>query len=231
MSLLLNAKDADQRFAQPFIITIDGPSASGKGTIAFLLAQKLNFHYLDSGAMYRTMAHLAIEYQTDDIAILIDAFHASNHVFSHDAILLNQQDITHQLRTELVAKKASQLAGIPAIRQALLKKQRDFAELPGLVADGRDMGTVIFPKAELKIFLVAQVGIRAERRYKQLLRTQKNVHVDVITRELIARDMHDQYRAIAPLKPAPDAHIIDSSYKSIDEILEELLQLWEDVQN
>lgn len=210
------------------IITIDGPSASGKGTVSAKVAQTLGWDTLDSGALYRLSAYAAMQEnlaETDAQAIA-DLALKMQIVFKDLHIYLNGQDVTDAIRQETVGKLASKVATYPALRQALLQRQRQFAQEPGLVADGRDMGTVIFPQAPLKIFLVADVNERAQRRYKQLQNMGVACEFEPILADLQARDKQDIERPVAPLKPADDAHIIDSSHLSAEQTSQKVLELW-----
>ncbi len=208
------------------VITIDGPGGSGKGTISTSLAAFLGFHLLDSGALYRLAALAAIKQGTslDDEIALGEVAEGLNISFVTNEngvrTMLDDEDVSDALRYESTGTAASKIASMPAVRAALVKRQRRFLRPPGLVADGRDMGTVIFPGAELKVFLTASAEIRAERRYKQLKEKGEKVKLSRLFREIKARDLRDQSRSIAPLRPAEDAVIIDSSELSINEVLD-----------
>jgi cytidylate kinase len=208
------------------VITIDGPSGSGKGTIAQLLANQLGWHLLDSGALYRVLAHAAavsgiqVDAVSDDLVQLaltlpvsFESIDDTVHAF------LDGKDVDPDIRTETAGNAASKVAAMPAVRQALLKRQHDFARLPGLVADGRDMGSVVFPRAATKIFLTASVEERAHRRYKQLKEKGINANFASLSQEISERDVRDTNRAVSPLVPADDAVVLDSSSMSIDEVL------------
>lgn len=215
------------------IITIDGPSGSGKGTLAAKLASHYQFALLDSGAIYRLLGLKLLKHNLLDQleGQLSQAVHMATHldiVFQADnknnlTIFLDQQDVSQQIRTETVGAYASKVAAIPELRAALLQRQRDFASEKGLVADGRDMGTLVFPEATAKIFLTATAISRAERRVKQLQQMGVAVRMDDILSNIEARDQRDTQRSIAPLKPAADAKIIDSSKLSIDEVFAEMV--------
>jgi cytidylate kinase len=208
------------------VIAIDGPSASGKGTIAKRVAAALGFHYLESGALYRLVAFLALRYDLKDEKAIVRAIGAMDLEFHEDEILLEEQDVSAQIRHEAVGNRASEIAPMPAVRQALLKRQRAFRQPPGLVADGRDMGTVVFPDAALKIFLTATPEVRAERRYKQLKEKGIAANLAALSRDLAERDARDANRAVAPLVPAADSQVLDSSALSIEEVVERILKLW-----
>ena len=208
------------------VIAIDGPSASGKGTIAKRVAEVLDFHYLESGALYRLVALLGMRRDLADEAQLAAAAEQMDVLFVGDEILLEDQDVSQQIRHEQVGNRASEVARMTAVRAALLKRQRAFREPPGLVADGRDMGTVVFPDAQLKIFLTASPEVRAERRYKQLIEKGMNANLRALSRDLAERDARDANRAIAPLVPAPDSQVLDSSALAIEAVVEQILALY-----
>ena len=213
------------------VIAVDGPGGSGKGTITTRLAEYLGWHFLDSGALYRLTALAAIKKQVplDDEAALGEvATNLDIRFETHEGAvkaLLEGVDVTDRLRFEDTGAVASRIAAIPAVRAALSERQRRFRQPPGLVADGRDMGTVIFPDAGLKIFLTASAEIRAERRYKQLKEKGESVNLTRLFREIKARDLRDQSRSVAPLRPAEDAVIIDSTDLSIDEVFDKVVSL------
>ncbi|MBV8742209.1 MAG: (d)CMP kinase [Sinobacteraceae bacterium] len=212
------------------IVTIDGPSGSGKGTISRAVASHVGWHLLDSGALYRLVALAGIKAglaaeDADGHAALAGAMAVS---FSADAaggelVTLSGADVTAELRTELAGQGASRVAAWPVVRTALLQRQRAFARPPGLVADGRDMGTVVFPTADLKIFLTASPSERARRRHKQLKDKGSDVSLAALSREITERDQRDSTRAVAPLKPAPDAELIDSTGLSVEQVVERVM--------
>ena len=210
------------------VITIDGPSASGKGTIARRVAEALGFHCLDSGALYRLVALASLHAQVlaDDQARLGALARNLSARFAGDRIFIEDQDVTMDLASEECGSRASEVAKLPKVREALLARQRSFRREPGLVADGRDMGSVVFPDAALKVFLTASAKVRAERRYKQL--KQKGIHATLpaLFRELEARDARDAARAVSPLVPASDAVQLDSSDLTIDEVVSRILGWW-----
>lgn len=203
------------------VIAIDGPSASGKGTVAQRVARELGFHYLESGALYRLVA-LASERRgipVSDAGALARVAHALPVVFRDDRVILENQDVTEILRSEACGNRASEVAAIPAVRTALLERQRAFQAPPGLVADGRDMGTLVFLQAVLKVFLTATPEVRAARRHKQLKDKGIDANLRALSRDLAERDARDAARAVAPLVPAPDALQLDTSDLGIDEVV------------
>ncbi|MBF6616669.1 (d)CMP kinase [Pollutimonas thiosulfatoxidans] len=214
-------------FAPP-VITIDGPTASGKGTIAHRVASALGWDVLDSGALYRLTA-LAVRQlgvDADDELAVAQVAAELDVAFQGDLVLLSDVDVAALIRQEEIGNLASKVAAYPPLRHALLERQRAFRRLPGLVADGRDMGTVVFPDAPLKIFLVADVQARAERRCKQLKEKGFSANLPGLLEDMRLRDERDRSRASAPLVAAPDAHIIDSSSLSIDETVNVVLDHW-----
>jgi len=208
------------------IITIDGPSGSGKGTVTRLVAARLGWRVLDSGALYRLVG-LAVEQAEigfkEDIVISKLASKL-NVVFSDERVFLDGIEVTDAIRTEAAGNNASRVAAMPGVRAALLDWQRAYAQPPGLVADGRDMGTTVFPHARLKIFLTASAEERAQRRYKQLKEKGLPANLAALTAEIEERDARDRSRAASPLVPAPDAVEIDSTVLGIDEVVEQVLQ-------
>lgn len=213
---------------QTHVITLDGPSGTGKGTIARLLAKRLGWHMLDSGALYRIVAVGAEDAGIDyaDEAALSDFARRMDVVFrpgDTECILLNGQDITDRVRLESSGEKASRVAGIAVLREALLARQQAFCGPPGLVADGRDMGTVVFPEAPVKIFLTASAEVRAERRYKQLINKGVCVSLPSLLLDIRSRDERDSQRSASPLVPAEDAVVIDTTALDIDGVLERVL--------
>ncbi|MDO8909091.1 MAG: (d)CMP kinase [Pseudohongiella sp.] len=216
--------------APPPVLAIDGPGGAGKGTISRLAAERLNWHYLDSGALYRILAlagklkgiALSDESALSDIASKLDIRFGTG---SDERIWLESSEITDQIRTEQAGAAASAVAALPAVRAALLERQRAFRRMPGLVADGRDMGTVVFTDAIVKVFLTASAQERADRRYKQLIAKGIDVKLCDLLADIQTRDDRDSNRAIAPLRPAADAVLIDTSSMSIDEVLQKVLGL------
>jgi cytidylate kinase len=207
------------------VITIDGPTASGKGTVAHKVADRLGFHLLDSGALYRLTALSALRRGTDlrDEHGLAKVAEHLNVRFNGGHIYLGTEEVSNAIRAEDVGNTASKIAALPAVRQALYGLQLSFRETPGLVADGRDMGTVIFPGAKLKVFLTASVEARAQRRYKQLIDKGFSANMDDLLADLQARDARDTGRAVAPLVPAEGAHLLDTSQMSAEDAVEQVL--------
>jgi len=208
------------------VITIDGPTASGKGTIAQRVAEALRFNYLDSGALYRLVAWRALQdaVSADDADRLSAMAAAIAPRFAGGRISIDGRDLTDAIRTEEISQFASRIAAVSGVRHALLELQRRQRRPPGLVADGRDMGTVVFPEASPKIYLTASVAARADRRYKQLIEKGFSASItplsqEQVRREIEARDRRDAQRAASPLKPAKDAHRIDSSQLTVDEVV------------
>ena len=212
------------------VLTIDGPSGAGKGTVSRLVAKKLGWHYLDSGSIYRSLA-IALQKAYIDLANINDIVKIAHDMELEfecgDELIvkLNGENITNQLNLESTGSIASQIATLADVRQVLLQKQQDFKRLPGLVADGRDMGTVVFPEAENKVFLTASSLKRAERRYKQLIGKEIDANLVLIKKDIEARDRRDMEREIAPLAMSNTALYIDSSDMTIDEVVEEVLNL------
>lgn len=210
------------------VITIDGPTASGKGTVAYRVAEALGWAVLDSGALYRLTALSLLQAGTspDDTALVAQHAQALDVVFEADRVLLCGHDVTRAIRQEEVGNLASYIAPHEPVRQALLQRQRAFRQLPGLVADGRDMGTVVFPDAPLKVFLEASVQARAERRCKQLIEKGFSANLASLIEDMRLRDERDRNRAVAPLVAAPDAVTIDSSHLTVDATVQAVLDLW-----
>jgi cytidylate kinase len=208
------------------VIAIDGPSASGKGTIASRVARELGFHYLESGSLYRLLALLSLREGTLDERRLADLASHMDVEFAAGEVLLEDEDVTDKIRSEPCGVRASEVARLPAVREALLARQRAFRRPPGLVADGRDMATVVFPDADLKIFLTATPEVRAERRYKQLKEKGIDANLRALSRDLEERDERDTKRAVSPLVPAADSQVIDSSSLSIEQVAGRILVLY-----
>ncbi|MFW8566762.1 (d)CMP kinase [Orrella sp. 11846] len=213
------------------VIAIDGPTASGKGTVSARIAKQLGWHMLDSGAIYRIAAFAVLKagINPEDHAHALELIRKIKIRFEDDRAFLDEQDVTQEIRQEHVGNLASRLAPNAELRAALLELQRDFKRAPGLVADGRDMGTVVFPDATLKIYLEADVEARARRRYQQLVIQGKQTKLEAVLADLQSRDARDMEREVAPLRPAEDAQRIDSSELSIDETVDRILSCWEAV--
>ncbi|MCY7389846.1 MAG: (d)CMP kinase [Burkholderiales bacterium] len=209
------------------VIAVDGPTASGKGTVAQRVAENLGFHYLDSGSLYRLTALAALRQGVDlaDGAGVARAAQSLNVVFRDGRTLLDGHDVGDDIRTEAASQNASRVAALPAVRDALLHLQRSFRLSPGLVADGRDMGSVVFPDATLKVYLTASAEARASRRTKQLKEKGMSAIMTDVVKELRARDERDMNRPVAPLKHYPDAYLIDTTEISADEAVQKILSL------
>ncbi|MCQ8896586.1 (d)CMP kinase [Limnobacter humi] len=210
------------------VIAIDGPTASGKGTVASLVAGRLGFHYLDSGAIYRVLAVAAARAGITpscaaDLPSLIQMSWSLPVAFQGERVLLSGVDVSSEIRTEQAGLMASQLAVVPEIRAGLLQRQRDFRQAPGLVADGRDMGSVVFADAKLKIFLTASAKVRAERRVKQIEGRGQQASFQAIYDDLVARDERDMQRAVAPLKPYPDSRVLDCSDIGVEQVVNTII--------
>jgi 3-phosphoshikimate 1-carboxyvinyltransferase len=216
------------------VICVDGPTASGKGTLASTLAQQLGYHFLDSGALYRITGLAATR-----AGIALDAAHEQAIVallqslpirFEGSRIWLASEDVSEAIRTEEAGMNASKVSAFPAVRDALVAVQRSFCQMPGLVADGRDMGTVIFPEAPLKVYLTASAARRAERRHKQLISKGISATLDALRADLEARDLRDTSRPVAPLKPAQDALLLDNSDLTVDASVQTVMSWWQSKQ-
>lgn len=212
---------------KPFIITIDGPAGAGKGTISKLVSQNMGFHYLDSGAIYRVIAFEANQkgLATDQISQITELIDEINIQFIGDKIFLTDKDVSELIRSEDIGKFASEIAKNEEIRKNILEFQKSFFKPPGLVADGRDMGTVIFPKAKVKIFLTASIQERANRRYKQLILKEKDVNLTDLFQRIKLRDESDKNRKISPLKAANDAYLVKTDNLSIKESYEKVMEI------
>ncbi|ALT00409.1 (d)CMP kinase [Lacimicrobium alkaliphilum] len=215
------------------VITIDGPSGAGKGTVSAMLAARLGWHFLDSGAIYRVLAVASVHHQIDaqdELGLVPLASGLDVNFDIQDGqtrIILEGEDVSDSIRTEEVGALASQVASLPRVREALLRRQRAFREDPGLVADGRDMGTVVFPSAEAKIFLTASAEERARRRYKQLKDKGRDVSIDRLLTDIKARDERDMNRSVAPLKAAEDALVLDSTQMTVEQVLDTVVEFVE----
>lgn len=233
----IEVKDLPETNLTGPVITVDGPSGAGKGTLCQMLAANLNWALLDSGALYRVTALAAKQHAValdneaglEAIAAYLDVqFQVPSNTETSEQsgvqVILEGTDVTSSLRTEETGAIASQVAAVNAVRTALLDRQRAFQQMPGLIADGRDMGTVVFPDAELKIYLTASAEERGERRYKQLLESGNNASLAAIIEDIRARDDRDMNRAVAPLKPADDAIVIDSTSMSIEAVFNQVQQ-------
>ena len=207
------------------VITIDGPSASGKGTVAERVAAALGFHFLDSGALYRLTALSAMRHGValDDAARVAQLAATLPAAFRDGTVWLAGEDVTDAIRAEAVGDGASKVAALPAVRTALLERQRAYRQAPGLVADGRDMGTVVFADATAKVFLTASAEARAERRYKQLIEKGNSASLPALVADMQARDARDTDRAVAPLKPAPDALLLDTTRMDVESAVQAVL--------
>ena len=207
------------------VIAIDGPSASGKGTVAARVAAALGFHFLDSGALYRLTALAALKRQValDDEAGVAALAATLPAIFHDNAVWLGDENVVEAIRAEIVGEGASRVAAMPAVRAALLDRQRAYRQAPGLVADGRDMGSVVFPDAVAKVFLTASAEARAERRYKQLIEKGNSANLPALVADMQARDARDMARAVAPLKPAADALLLDTTNLDIESAVRAVL--------
>jgi len=210
------------------VIAIDGPSASGKGTVAARVAEALGWHYLDSGALYRLVAFAAVRAGAplDDEDAVARLARTLPVEFREGRVLLAGTEVGDEIRTEEMSAAASRVAALPAVRSALLALQQDIARPPGLVAEGRDMGTVVFPSAQVKVFLTASAEARAERRYKQLIDKGLGANMATLLRDIRERDARDTQRSAAPLKQAPDATVIDTTGMTVDDAVAQVLSLW-----
>ena len=212
---------------KPFVVTIDGPAGSGKGTISKLVSKTLGFHYLDSGAIYRIIALNANteSLDTNQITQILELIDGLEINFADEKVFLGSKDITDLIRSELIGKFASEIAKNELIREKILGLQKSFFEPPGLVADGRDMGTKVFPEAKVKIFLTASIEERVNRRYKQLILKENNVNLTNLFQTIRLRDESDTNRKISPLKPAKDAYLIETDNLSINQSFEKVMEI------
>ncbi len=213
------------------VIAIDGPTASGKGTVAQRVATQLGFHYLDSGSLYRLAALAALRrgIALDDEAGVAEIARNLDIRFDGERILLSAQDVSDEIRSEAISQSASKVAVLPAVREALLQRQRAFRQAPGLVCDGRDMAMVVFPDARLKVFLTASVEARAERRLKQLIQKGMSAIMGDVVKELRIRDERDMNRPVAPLKRLEDAQLLDTTGISADEAVNKILDWYQKI--
>lgn len=213
------------------VIAIDGPSASGKGTIAQLVAKKLGFHYLDSGALYRLVALKTVQSHADihDTSLLAGIARNLHVVFDQGEVYLDNQTVTDDIRAEQCGILASQLAAYPQVREALTERQRAFCQPPGLVTDGRDMGSVIFPDATLKIFLTASAETRAHRRYKQLIEKGVSANIADLLQDIQKRDERDSHRSVAPLQQGADAKLLDTTSLTISQAQDTVLSWYNEI--
>lgn len=208
----------------PLVIAIDGPSASGKGTVAQLVARRLGFHYLDSGALYRLVALAALGAGINlEDELRVSCIALNINVNFNDVVRLDGKDVSDAIRDEMISAAASRVAALPQVRQALLARQRAFRRPPGLVADGRDMGSVVFPDAALKIFLTATPEARAERRHKQLMEKGMSANMNALLQDIRDRDARDSARAVAPLQKCADAIYLDTTALTVDAVVAEVM--------
>jgi cytidylate kinase len=212
------------------VVAIDGPTASGKGTVAAEVARALHFHYLDSGALYRLVAYAALKsaIPLDDAERIAAVARKLAADFGDGEITMDGERVTDAIRSEDCGNAASRIAALPALREALIERQRAFRRVPGLVADGRDMGSVVFPDAALKVFLTGSVEARADRRYKQLIEKGLDANISAILQDIGERDARDCARNVSPLQVARDALIIDSTGLSIAQVVAQVLDYWRD---
>lgn len=213
------------------VIAIDGPSASGKGTVAQRVAERLRFHYLDSGALYRLVAYTAIQSEVDlaDETALSCIARDLDVVFTGAKILLKGEDVADAIRAEVCSNGASKVAAYPQVRASLLDRQRAFRQMPGLVADGRDMGSVVFPDAALKIFLTADAETRAQRRYKQLMEKGIDANISTLLQDIRDRDARDINRSVAPLQQGADAILLDTTSLNIAQAVDAVLRQYDEI--